>query len=77
MRSGAVTIQRAAALLLILAALALLTGLAVFVALAVTKGVAETGRFAFALVVIVPLGSLIIGLLARSNRSRGFERLDG
>ena len=76
MRSGAVTIQRAAALLMILTALALIASLAAFAALAITKGVAETGRFAFVLLVAVPLGSLIIGLLARSNRSRGFERFD-
>jgi hypothetical protein len=67
---GAVIVQRAAALLLILAAGALIVGLAGFAALAITKGIAQTGRYAFALVVAVPLGSLIIGLLARSHWSR-------
>jgi hypothetical protein len=67
---GAVIVQRAAALLLILAAGALIVGLAGFAALAITKGIAQTGRFAFALVVAVPLGSLILGLLARSHWSR-------
>ena len=76
MRSGAVIVQRAAALLLILAAGALISGLAVFATLAITKGVAETGRFAFALLVAVPVGSLITGFLARSNGSRGVDRFD-
>lgn len=76
MRSGAVIVQRAAALLLILAAGALIAGLGVFTTVAITKGVAETGRFAFALSVAIPVGPLITGFLARSNGSRRFERFD-
>jgi hypothetical protein len=71
-----VTIQRAAALLLILTALALIVALAAFATLAITKGVAETGRFAFALLVAVLVGFLITGFLARSNGSRGVDRFD-
>jgi hypothetical protein len=69
-------VQRVALLLLILAAAALVVGLGAFVAIAVTDGVAETGRFAFALLVAVPLGSLIIALLARNSANRRLQLLD-